>query len=170
MTTSAYTFENLDMVRASQDDIDEIHSLWAETADWLKSKKIDQWRDEQVTREAVVYCYNNSEMFLVKSNNTTVGTFFIVWSDPFIWKGLDNGSSGYLHRLVVRRKYAGNHLGSKLLALAEQYIRRSGMKYFRLDCMAENPILNDFYQKAGFQYKGRVDGEDWSASLFEKEL
>jgi hypothetical protein len=41
---------------------------------------------------------------------------------------------------------------------------------FMKDCMADNPKLNAFYQGAGFVFKGKVNGNGWSAHLYEKEL
>jgi len=160
----------MELIEATRDNIDEVHGLWTEAADWMKARGINQWIPEQLTREAVEYCYENSRMFLAKSDGETVGTFFIVWSDPYIWGELDNSCSGYLHRLVVPRRYAGTGLGIELLRLAEQYIRNSGKTHFRLDCMADNEKLNAFYRNAGFAFKGRVDGDGWSASLYEKSL
>jgi ribosomal protein S18 acetylase RimI-like enzyme len=67
-------------------------------------------------------------------------------------------------------QFSGLGLGNKLLDWAEKYIRDCGKSFFRLDCMADNEELNTFYIRAGFNYRGRVDGKGWSANLYEKEL
>jgi len=164
-------FDELQLVPAAKSDAPEIHAMWAEAMQWMKSKQINQWLDEQVTLEAVEYCFGLSEMFLIKDgSNTAVGTFFIVDSDPHLWGDEGDGRSGYLHRLVVKREYTGHRLGFKLLELAEAYLKNCGKTLFRLDCMADNPKLNDFYRAAGFEFIKRVDGDGWSANLYEKPI
>lgn len=164
------TYGDLPLVPATKQDTQEIHAMWAEALQWMKSKEINQWLDEQVTLEAVEYCFGLSEMFLIKDGSSSIGTFFIVDSDPHLWDDEGDGRSGYLHRLVVKREYAGNKLGYKLLELAEKYLRDRGKTLFRLDCMADNPKLNVFYKSAGFEFVRRVDGDGWSANLYEKPI
>ncbi|KIL41638.1 hypothetical protein SD70_05815 [Gordoniibacillus kamchatkensis] len=166
---SAYERDGLELVKASPHDIKEIHAMWLEAADWMKSRGIDQWREDQLTVEIAEYCLATTELFVVKENGRAAGSFFIIDSDPHIW-GDDDGGCGYLHRLVVRRAYAGRGLGFKLLDLAERHLRASGKKMFRLDCMADSPKLNEFYTRAGFTYRGRKDGNGWSASLYERSV
>ncbi|GAA0133994.1 hypothetical protein YSY43_08340 [Paenibacillus sp. YSY-4.3] len=98
-----------------------------------------------------------------------VGTYILTWSDPFIWQELDNAESGYIHRFAVHREYRGLDIGKYLLESAEQQIRLKGKSWIRLDCMAENPRLNQYYRDYGFQYIRRIDGEGWSANLYEKQ-
>ncbi len=46
----------------------------------------------------------------------------------------------------------------------------AGKRYLRLDCMAENPALNDYYRRAGFSYRGERRGDGWAASLYERPV
>ncbi|WP_230873622.1 GNAT family N-acetyltransferase [Paenibacillus woosongensis] len=112
---------------------------------------------------------DGSDVYLAEWNNEIVGTYTLTWSDPLIWQELDNLESGYIHRFAVNRKYRGLDIGKYLLKSAEQQIRIKGKKWIRLDCMAENPRLNQYYGDYGFQYIRRIDGEGWSANLYEKQ-
>ncbi|WP_309122594.1 GNAT family N-acetyltransferase [Paenibacillus sp.] len=163
---------NLTLDRANASSLLVVHALWEDAYRFLAANGIEQWRPEQVTLAAVTYAFERSEMFLVRdaSENVFVGTFFLLRSDPHVWKGDERTDAAYLHRLVVGRRYAGRGLGKQVLELAEAYMRNRGIACFRLDCMADNAKLNEFYRSAGFAYKGRTDGDGWSASLFEKEL
>jgi len=78
--------------------------------------------------------------------------------------------AGYLHRLAIRRVYAGMELGRQLLQWAEGKVASAGRDYLRLDCMAENQALRQYYEQAGFTYRGEVRGEGWRASLYEKKV
>lgn len=156
------------IIRASEDDLTIILKLWLEAAEWLSAKGIYQWKPNSFTLESVQEHYQKTELFLAKLNDTVVGSFSIQWSDDFIWKELNNHDSGYIHRLVVSREHKGMSLGKKLLMCAEEYIKISGKKTSRIDCMADNERLNNFYKNAGYNYICRIDRKYWSASLFEK--
>lgn len=147
-----------------------ILNLWQESARWLNSKEIYQWRPEYFNSEQVIEFMNDgSEVYLAEMNNQVVGTYTLTWSDPLIWKELDNPDSGYIHRFAVNRDFKGQNIGLLLLKSAEENIRHKGKTLIRLDCMADNLRLNQYYKDYGFQYIRRVELGSWSASLYEKQ-
>ncbi|MGC5770800.1 GNAT family N-acetyltransferase [Paenibacillus pabuli] len=145
-------------------------NLWQESARWLNSKEIYQWRPEYFNLEQVIeFMTDGSEVYLAEMNHETVGTYTLTWSDPQIWKELDNPDSGYIHRFAVNRDFKGQDIGLLLLKSAEENIRHKGKTMIRLDCMADNLRLNQYYKDYGFQYIRRVELGSWSASLYEKQ-
>lgn len=166
----ATTMGTIKVIQAVSSDVEDVLSLLLEAAQWIESKGIDQWRVRDFTEEMVQEYFNGREIYLALFNGKPIGTFALQWSDESIWKELDNQESGYLHRLAVSRIYSGKGIGNALLNWAEQYIASKGKRYFRLDCMADNVGLNQFYQSAGFMFKVRIDHQTWSAHLYEKEL
>ena len=90
----------------------------------------------------------------------------IQWSDHEIWgdRGLD-GQAGYVHGLAVRRSAAGRGLGLRILGLASVRIARQGRGLLRLDCMADNKPLCDYYRRAGFTDLGVGTSSITSKSL-----
>lgn len=73
-----------------------------------------------------------------------------------------------MHRLAVRAPLRGRGFGQKILAWAGREAGRAGKAYLRLDCMADNPGLNRYYQSLGFVYRGRHEDGHFSASRYEK--
>ncbi|RKP49952.1 GNAT family N-acetyltransferase [Cohnella endophytica] len=159
------------LVQVTRETLPEVHAMWLEAADWMKSQGINQWIASQLTLEAVDYCYSIGYMFIAKSDGESIGTFFLVKAEPDLWGDEGNQADcAYLHRLVVKRAYAGLGLGYRLLDLAAERLREQNLQVFRLDCMADSPKLNELYRKAGFTFRRRVDGDGWSANLYEKPL
>jgi ribosomal protein S18 acetylase RimI-like enzyme len=73
----------------------------------------------------------------------------------------------YLHRLAVDMDHHNQQIGRKLLHWMEDHIVLSN-GYLRLDCVAANPALNSFYQRAGFTFAGYIgEGAD-KFSTYEK--
>ena len=56
------------------------------------------------------------------------------------------------------------------MSWAEDYIKNKGKAWLRLDCMADNPTLNEYYRNQGFISRGRYEGRGWSANLYEREI
>ncbi|NBC69532.1 GNAT family N-acetyltransferase [Paenibacillus sacheonensis] len=139
------------------------------SARWLNAKGIFQWRPEYFHLDQVTeFMADGAHVYLAYWNDAVVGTYTITWSDPLIWKELDSPDAGYIHRFAVHRDYEGQGLGGHLLHAAEEQIRQEGKTLVRLDCMADNARLNQYYREMGYAYIRRLDAADWSASLYEK--
>ena len=91
------------------------------------------------------------------------------WSDPTFWgeRPLD---AGYLHKFAIKPEHYGEGIGKSMLRWAAERARRAGMKYLRLNCVAEDRGIRDYYEKAGFAHRGDVNGPVCLASLYEKAL
>lgn len=157
---------------AGPDDAPVILDILNEAVHWLAAKGLDQWQwPDQFTAERTSAHINRGEVYLAYLQNVAVATLALQWSDPHIWGELD-GDAGYLHRLAVRRAYAGRGFGRELLDWASGEVAAAGKRYLRLDCDATNPGLCDYYQTLGFAYRGESGGEwrgyPWRAALYER--
>ncbi len=108
-------------------------------------------------------------MYLAKLCGRDVGTFALQWSDGETWGG-GAGDAGYVHGLAIRRDFAGRGLGRELLRWAEGRVTASGKTYLRLDCPAENRVLNKYYKSAGFSYRGEALVWGLKVSRYEKRV
>ena len=113
--------------------------------------------------------HRRGEMYLAEIAGRAVGTFALQWSDEVTW-GKVPENAGYVHGLAIRQNFAGRGLGRELLRRAESSAAMSGKRYLRLDCVAENRALNEYYQRAGFGYRGRALVKGLEVSLYEKEV
>lgn len=170
VTTLNETGSNLVIKRANADYVGILQELYVVAARWRVARGINLWSEHTFTKEYIENFMQEKEVFVALAGQTGIGCFSIQWNDKPIWQELDNEESGYLHRLVVSRTYSGMRMGHKLLEWAEQYVRREGKRFFRLDCMTENTGLNQYYKEAGFVFQKTVVGEGWSANLYEKQL
>ena len=57
-----------------------------------------------------------------------------------------------------------------MLNWAEKKTRMLGKSFLRLNCMAEDRKIRDYYEKAGFTYLRDVQGAKALASMYEKTL
>ena len=94
-------------------------------------------------------------MHLATIADRPAGAFVLRWSDQNVW-GPDDGEAGYLHRLATHPDFAGQGLGVKLIAVAEDLIRDRGRHWLRLDCDQANRGLRKYYEALGFSHAGDV--------------
>jgi ribosomal protein S18 acetylase RimI-like enzyme len=64
-----------------------------------------------------------------------------------------------VYNLAIRRNWANQQLGSRLLEWASHRALVLGRKCVRLDCVAENTFLRDYYTRAGFTDRGEIDAK-----------
>jgi ribosomal protein S18 acetylase RimI-like enzyme len=156
----------LEVVRATESDVDEVLDLLAEAAAWLRERSIEQW-PPRFPREQIAASVARGETYLARSGDVTAATIALQWDDSFFW-GERSPDAGYVHRVAVRRPFAGRGLGVELLDWADGRIAARGRRYLRLDCKAENPRLRAYYERLGFEHRGDVERGTWRASLYER--
>lgn len=162
---------NLVIRKAQIEDLEDMQKLYIEAARWIRSSKgFTQWREDSFTRAYLEPFIHENEVFVASLNGKLVGCFSIHWQYEEIWGDIFHDDAGYVHRLVVSRKYKGQAYGGRLLSWAEDYIKNKGKAWLRLDCMADNPTLNEYYRSQGLILRGRYEGRGWSANLYEREI
>jgi ribosomal protein S18 acetylase RimI-like enzyme len=140
--------------RAGLADFEEVCSIVAEATRWLQSRGIRQW-DSYLCDEGQEWLrrrIETAETYLVLDlQGKSIATFAMQWEDPRIWgaRGTD-GLAGYVHGLAVRRSAAGKNLGLDILNLATEMTAAKRRELLRLDCMATNEPLCEYYRRAGF--------------------
>jgi ribosomal protein S18 acetylase RimI-like enzyme len=65
----------------------------------------------------------------------------------------------YVYTLAVRRKWAKQQFGCRLLEWASHRAQSLGRRWVRLDCVAENAFLRSYYTQAGFTDRGEIEAE-----------
>lgn len=161
--------EQLEIRHARMEEAAVILELWQMSARWLNAKGIYQWRPEYFRIEQVMeFLTNGSDVYVAECQGEIVGTYVITWSDPYIWQELDHNDAGYIHRFAVNRNYKGLGLGPVLIQSAIDQILQRGKSTVRLDCMADNVRLNQYYRDLGFGFVRRWESDGWKANLYEK--
>lgn len=103
-------------------------------------------------KEQVASTINQKETWVVENIETEriVATFRLVWSDPIFW-GPQPPVAGYLHKLAVGRAFAHQGIGPKIMDYVQGLVRQKGREYLRLDCIASNHFIMNYYKARGFR-------------------
>lgn len=89
--------------------------------------------------------------------------------DPLFWPAAGDDSA-YIHKLSVRRRFAGGRVSRQMVAWAHAEAIRLGKTYLRLDCSAERPKLCGFYTSLGFRMVERRMVGPFDEAFFELRL
>jgi GNAT superfamily N-acetyltransferase len=167
--------------RATIDDIDIVLGLITEAANWLRTEKTTtQWNrpwpspGQHVKR--ITEGVANNRTWIVWDGHLAIATVTIHRrGDPALWTPAElNTEAVYLHRLVVRRSYAGDGLGAELINWAGQQGHRENpdAEYIRIDVWTDNYELHDYYVRQGFGFFALRETPDRrpSSRLFQKPL
>jgi len=76
----------------------------------------------------------------------------------------------YIHKLAIRREYANINLGREIINLIELRAIQQGVKSLRLDCVAHNNKLRQYYESCGFIFKTEVNSAEIVLALYEYKI
>lgn len=151
-------------------DVETAISIMKEAAEWLIATGRKLWSHEKLTREKLMYNRQQDDFYVAYVDGEPAGAMILDWKDPEIW-GDDSGTeSGYIHKLSVRRTFAGKGLPSRLIGHATAVCLSKEISLLRLDCDATRPFLLELYPKLGFIEHRRIQWNDWKLALFERNL
>jgi GNAT superfamily N-acetyltransferase len=158
------------IIRAQQGELNAVLEILEEASRWLSSKGLEtRWWPSPAFRQIIKDDIERGEVYVAKGVGGIVGTITLQWSDRKFWGDLPP-DAGYVHKLAIKRSYGGQHLGLRILQWAETKTRAEGKRYLRLDCLASNKTIREYYEKAGFIHIRDTLSPGWKASLYEKKL
>jgi GNAT superfamily N-acetyltransferase len=161
---------HLEVTPAELDDVNVALGILDEAASWLQEHKIPTvWKPGGFFRQALLDQISLGEVYIGLVDEEPVGTCTLQWSDPIFW-GERQPDAGYLHKIAIRPAYTGQGVGLEMLKWAEAAARTADKRFLRLNCMADDRKIRDYYEKAGFLHIADVVGPRAMASLYEKEL
>jgi protein-tyrosine phosphatase len=170
MKTQRSATVHFKVVPAKLEDIDTVLGILDEAATWIIEQKIPSvWKPGEFSRETFLDQISRGEVHIGLVDEKPAGTMTLQWADLVFW-GEQLPDSGYVHKLAVRPAYAGQKIGLEMLKWAEVAAREVGKRFLRLNCLAADRKIRDYYERVGFLYKGDVVRPKAVAALYEKAL
>ena len=146
-------------------DLALVSSILAEAAAWLAARDQALWQLAELAPETIApdvhagFYYLAFEHAEAMSDDEAsgrrdepAGVMRLTLDDPQFWPEARAGDAVYVHRLAVRRAFAGATVSHALLRFAADEAKRRGCAAVRLDCIAARPKLRAIYEHFGFRY------------------
>jgi GNAT superfamily N-acetyltransferase len=131
-------------------EVDNAISIMREVAKWCIESDLNLWKLDELTREKLIKNIKDEYFCIGRINSESAATMILQWYDPYFWPHIKDNESGFVHKLCVRRKFAGMNLSKEMINYAINECRRKGINYLRLDTDGDNPKLCEIYEKLGF--------------------
>jgi len=162
--------ESLVIRPANPADVSAVLATLTEAGRWEESQGFPNPWPVPFPLERIRPSLERGELFVAEGGTRSpIGTVTLQWEDVPFW-GVRPPDSGYVHRLAVRRTYAGRGYGGAILAWAAETSRARGRTYLRLDCLRSATRLHRFYESFGFHRVGDVTVGGLDCTLFERTL
>ncbi|RAJ88239.1 acetyltransferase (GNAT) family protein [Chitinophaga dinghuensis] len=148
--------------------------LLKEAATAIHQKGLDQWNTWlNPDQESIAWIEEgiaNQEFYFVENiSNELMGMYRLSSADERYW-GQQSAKAGYVHSLVVRKQFAGENLGTKILNYIGDCLEEQAILLLRLDCNAANKWLCLYYESQGFAQVGTKQMPHSLNNLYEKVL
>jgi ribosomal protein S18 acetylase RimI-like enzyme len=145
--------------------------IMREVAQWCIDIGKPMWALEELTQEKLLSGPLSSVNFVVaRFDGSPAASMILQWHDPAFWPAVKENESAFIHKLCVRRNFAGRNLSTKMVGYAVSESKKKLIEYVRLDTDFANPRLCSLYEGMGFVKAGRkrVNGRDYA--LYELQV
>jgi GNAT superfamily N-acetyltransferase len=162
--------ETITISQALPHEVESVSAILLEAADWLRERGIPMWRADELSPERIAADVAEGYFFLARHEGEAVGTIKFQLHDPVFWPDSPADEAAFVHRLAVRRAFAGGQLSPLLLRWAADYASNAGRRFLRLDCEASRPRLRAVYERCGFQHHSDRQVGPYFVSRYELPL
>jgi GNAT superfamily N-acetyltransferase len=137
--------------QATLSDLVTVSEILQEAAAWLQATGRHMWRSDELTSERIYRDVELGLFHLAYCGHEPAGTIKFQLADGIFWPDFPGDDAAYVHRIAVRRKFAGKGISTSMLSWALNRASALGRSYLRLDCEAARTPLRAIYERFGFQ-------------------
>lgn len=139
--------------QADAQDVATVESILQEASHWADAHSgVVMWEEGELAPEHIGSEVRSGMFFVGEANGEAAGVIRFQLEDLLFWPDLaEPAESAFVHRLAVRRRFAGRGVSTALLAWAVAHARALGKRYLRLDCDDERVRLKALYETFGFR-------------------
>jgi GNAT superfamily N-acetyltransferase len=133
-------------------DAEAVAAVLREAAAWADSLGLDVlWQLDELSAARLASDIARGEFVIAWSGGEPAGVVRFQFEDEEFWPDDPRDDAAYIHRLAVRRAFAGSGVSTALLSWAVDATRRADRHLLRLDCDAHRPRLRAMYERFGFR-------------------
>lgn len=139
-----------------------------EASQWLAGRGLRPWSEYDLQRTDLPGQSAAGCLILGFSSTGPAACMLLQRSDPHYWPRAREGSALYLHKLAVRRAYAGCGWGTRMIAWAKTETQARGIRRLRLDTLPDSPPA-ELYVAHGFRFVSRTKHPDGDTDMWRME-
>lgn len=147
-TLMTFTYRN--------DQPDLAIDILREVGQWLIDNDRQLWNVDALTPENLLDAYTTGNLYVMYADRgddppEPAAVFILQWEDPLYWPDVPANTSGFIHKLAIRRPFAGQNLFAAIIDFCRDECFRRDIRLLQLETDATRPKLMQFYERHGFQ-------------------
>jgi GNAT superfamily N-acetyltransferase len=141
--------------QATLNDLSTVSSILFEAALWLKQQNMVLWEEKETSPEGICQDVELGLFYIAFYEDAAAGVVKFQTEDLVFWSDIPQENSAFIHRLAVRRGFAGGSVSTALMQWAVEQSRGLGKHFLRLDCASDRLRLRMVYENfvARYEYK-----------------
>lgn len=137
--------------QAGRYDIPIIEEILLDAVGWLsKSGLQNQWNESNVKWSVLSKSYKINDFYISYQNGLPTACMALTDYDPTYWPNVPKGESLYLHKVAVKRAFAGKGSSKELIDFAKKLALNNCIYTIRFNCNQHRNKLREVYEKEGF--------------------
>ena len=157
--------------QAIPEDASAVTAILTGAAEWVEQLDgTTMWVEHELAEDRIAAEVDAGLFYVAECDGDIVGALKFQLDDQLFWPDLATDDSAFIHRLAVRRTYAGQGVSAALLRWAVDHARSLGRQYLRLDCDAERARLRDLYERFGFRFHSFRQVGSYYVARYELDL
>jgi GNAT superfamily N-acetyltransferase len=156
--------------RATLADLPTVTDILSEAASWLEQQHMTLWEKHEVNPQALRKDVESGLFHIAFHKGTSAGVVKFQTEDVLFWPDIPHNDSAFIHRLAVRRSFAGGSISTALLKWAVEQGRKLDKRYLRLDCAIDRSRLRLIYEKFGFRHHSDKQVGSYLVARYEYKL
>ncbi|RYC71778.1 GNAT family N-acetyltransferase [Spirosoma sordidisoli] len=140
------------------DRLDDFLAILHEVGQWIIDTGQEMWQLDTLTIDNLVDEYTRDNCYVLYVDQTPAATFILQWKDPLYYPDVPDNTAGFIHKLAIRRPFAGQDLFTAILDFCRSQCLARNIYEIQLETDATRPALLRFYERHGFQptYQKRI--------------
>ncbi len=155
---------------AQVEDTATVAAILREAAQWLTDRGIPLWQTDELHPEHVAGDVAAGLFWLAWVGHDPAGCVRFQLEDALFWPDVPKGEAVYVHRLAVRRRFAGGRVSEALLTWAYQQAQTMRRRWLRLDTVADRPALRAVYERQGFGFHSERQVGPYLVARYQKAV
>ena len=158
--------------QANEQDKSIIEDILLDAVSFLNKSCIpNQWNETNIKWDNLAKDYEIDDFYIAYYNEIPAGCMALTDYDEKYWPEIKKGQSFYLHKLAIKRKFAGKGFSKELIDFAKELTREKGVHSLRLDVNYYRDKLRAIYEKEGFRFvRAKIVGQNKKMALYEYSL
>jgi GNAT superfamily N-acetyltransferase len=156
--------------QAMPQDVAALADILGEATRWLADRGMMMWQMDELSPSRLADEVNSGLFFLAERDGEAAGTIRFQLEDKLFWPDIEQDDSAFIHRLAVRRRFAGGDLSTALILWAIAHAHSLGRRYLRLDCEASRLRLREIYERIGFRFHSNRQVGPYFVARYEYDI